>query len=83
MFNKVLIWFYYGFTLGFFIHGFWAGRKSSIVGVWAAPVAPKTIPEGGERSPAHFGMVLGAAGAAQTPNKSTISGRPKNHVSKI
>ena len=27
------------------------------------------------------GMVLGAAGAAQTP-KSTISGRPKNHVVK-
>ena len=24
-------------TLGFFIHGFWAGRRSSILGVWADP----------------------------------------------
>ncbi len=44
-------------TLGFLIHGFWAGRESSISGVWAASAAPKTIPKGG-------GV---AAGAAQTP----------------
>ncbi len=32
--------------LGFVIHGFRAGRKSSVLGVWVAPVAPKTIPKG-------------------------------------
>ncbi len=31
---------HYEFTLGFFIHGFWAGRKSQILGVWTAPRAP-------------------------------------------
>ncbi len=34
-----------------------AGRRSAIFGVGAAPAA----------SPPHFGMVLGAVGAAQTP----------------
>jgi hypothetical protein len=33
------------FTLEFLIHGFGAGRKSSIFGVWAPPAAPKTIPD--------------------------------------
>jgi hypothetical protein len=47
--------------------GFWAGRASSISGIWAAPAAPKTMPKGGELRPPPFGMVLGAAGAAQTP----------------
>ncbi len=46
-------------TLGFLIHGSGAGRKSSILGVWEAPAAPKTMPEGGGG--------FGAAGAAQTP----------------
>ncbi len=55
-------------TLGFLIHGVWAGRKSSIFGVWAAPAAPKTIPKGGGLRPPPFGMVFGASGAAQTPN---------------
>ena len=34
-------------SLGFLIHDFWAGRKSSIFGVWAAPGAPKLRPAGG------------------------------------
>ncbi len=33
-------------TLGFLIHGFWDGRESSMLEVWAAPAAPKTIPKG-------------------------------------
>jgi hypothetical protein len=56
-----------GGTLGFSFHGFWAGRESLIFGVWAAPAAPKTIPKGGGLRPPPSGMVLGAAGAAQTP----------------
>ncbi len=35
-------------TLRFLIHGFWAGRKSYIFGVWVAPAAPQ---KGGGRSP--------------------------------
>ncbi len=54
-------------TLGFLIHGFWAGQKSSILGVWAALAAPKTIPKGGGLRPLPFGMVCWAAGAAHTP----------------
>ncbi len=54
-------------TLRFLRHGFWAGRQSSMFGVWVAPAASKTIPEAGGRSPPPFGMVFGAAGAAQTP----------------
>ncbi len=46
---------------------FGAGRKSSILGVWAAVAAPNTIPEGEGLRPPPFGMVWGAAGAAQTP----------------
>ncbi len=53
--------------LGFLIHGFWAGRKSSTFGVWAAPAAPKAIPEGGGLRPPFFGTFFGAAGAAPTP----------------
>ncbi len=51
-------------TLGFFKLVFGAGQ--SIVGVWAAPAALNTVPRAGERSPLPFGMVFGAAGAAQT-----------------
>ena len=38
-------------------------------GVWAAPAGPKTIPEGGGRgaTPTPSGMVVVAAGAAQSP----------------
>ncbi len=53
-------------TLGFLLHGFWAGRRSVIFGVWAAPAAPKTIPEGGGLRPPPFGMLLGAAAVART-----------------
>ncbi len=41
-------------TLGFLIHDFWAGRKSSIFGVWAAPAAPKTMPKCGGLRPPYF-----------------------------
>ncbi len=68
-------------TIGILIHVFLAGRGSSIFEVWAAAAAPKTIPDGGGRSPPPFGMVFGAAGPPRPP-KSTISGRPKNHVLK-
>ncbi len=56
-----------GATLGFLIHSFWAGWESPIFGVWAAPADPKTIPEGWGLRPPPYGMVFGAAGAAQTP----------------
>jgi hypothetical protein len=56
-----------GPTLGFVIHDFWAGRKSPILGVWAAPLAPETIHKYGGRSPPYCCMVFGAPGAAQTP----------------
>ncbi len=54
-------------TLGFLMHGFWAGRPSSIFGVRAAPAAPQTIQKCGGRSPPDFGMVFWAPGAAQAP----------------
>ncbi len=54
-------------TLGFLIHGFLAGRKSSIWGIWGAPAAQKTMSKGGGLRAPPLGMVLGAAGAAQTP----------------
>ncbi len=41
-------------------------QESSILGVWTASGAPKTIPKGGVRSPPPFGMVSGAPGAIQT-----------------
>jgi hypothetical protein len=47
---------------------FFGGRKSAILGVWAAPAAPGTLPKGGGLRPPPFGRVPGAAGAAQTPN---------------
>ncbi len=54
-------------TLGFLIHGFWAGRRSPIFGVWAAPAAPQTFPKRGGLSPPPSGMFFWAAGAAQSP----------------
>ncbi len=39
-------------------HGFRAGRKSSVFGVWAAGAAPTTLPDGG-RSPTPSGMFFG------------------------
>ncbi len=55
-----------------------AGNRS-LLGVWAAPAAPKTIPEGGGLRPPPSAVVLGAAGAAQTPKIGDC--RPKNRVS--
>jgi hypothetical protein len=55
-----------GLMLWFSIIGFWAGRRSSILGVWAAPAAQQTIPKGGGRSPPPSGMGFRAAGAAKT-----------------
>ncbi len=67
-------------TLGFLIHGFWAGRKSLIFGVWAAPAAPEPNPKGGGLRPPHLlEWFFGPPGPPKT-SKSTISGRPKNHV---
>ena len=54
-------------TFGFLIHDFWAGRKSSIFGFWAAPGARETMQKCGGLRPPHFGMAFGAPGAAQTP----------------
>jgi hypothetical protein len=65
------------FTLGGLIHGFCAGRKSSIFYVWAAPATPKNIPGGGGLHPPPFGMVLGVAGAAQTPKSVDLQPAPK------
>ena len=47
------------------------GRRSIILGVWAAPGAPETLPKGGGLRPPPFARVPGAPGApraAQTPN---------------
>ncbi len=41
-------------TPGFLIHEFWAGRKSSISGVWGAPGASKPIQNYAGRSPPYF-----------------------------
>ena len=41
-------------TPGFLIHEFWAGRESSISGVWAAPGTPKTIQKYGGLRPPYF-----------------------------
>jgi hypothetical protein len=37
------------------------------LGVWATPAAPKNVPKRGGMRPPPFGMVVGAAGASQTP----------------
>jgi hypothetical protein len=44
----------YQITLGFFIHDFRAGRKSSVFGVWAAPRARDTMPKCGGLRPPYF-----------------------------
>ena len=54
-------------TLRFLLRDFWAGRKSTIFGLWAAPGAPKTMPKCGGLRPPYFGMVSRAPGATQTP----------------
>ncbi len=55
-----------GCTLGGHFQ-FFKDRKSAILGVWAAPGAPETIPLGGWLRPPPFGRVSGARGATQTP----------------
>ncbi len=42
------------------------GWKSVILGVWAAPGAPETLPKGGGLRPLLFARVSGAPGVAQT-----------------
>ena len=42
-------------------------RKSAILGVWAAPGAPGTLPEGGGLRSPPFGRVSGAPGAPGAP----------------
>ncbi len=51
------------YTLGFLIHGFWAGWTSSIFGGLGGPGGLKTMPEGSP--PQLLEWFLGAAGAAQ------------------
>ena len=51
---------------------FFKDRKSAILGVWAAPGAPETLPKGGGLRPPPFGRVSGALGAAQTPNMADL-----------
>ncbi len=53
---------------------FWAGRKSSIFGLWAAP---KTIPK-----PPPSGIFLGAAGVAQTQKIRRLPAGPKTMYKK-
>ena len=54
-------------TLGFLIHGFWAGRESSIFGGLGGPGGPQNHSRRWGASPPPSGMVCWAAGAAQTP----------------
>ena len=54
------------------------GRKSVILGVWAAPGAPETLPKGGGRSPPPFWRVYKAPGATQTPKMADL--RPLKKV---
>ncbi len=61
-FGKVL------YTLGFLIHGFWAGRKSLIFGVWAVPAAPKAIPEDRGLRPHLLAWLLWPPGPPRSPN---------------
>ncbi len=52
-------------------------QKSSMLGVWTAQGAPETTPKGrGLRAPP-FGMVFGAAGAAQTSKIEVFAAGPK------
>ncbi len=68
-------------TLMFLMHGFWAGRRSSILGAWTAPAAGETLRNGEALRAPPFGRVFPGAGGTQTP-KPSISGRSKNRVSK-
>jgi hypothetical protein len=54
-------------NLGVFYTRFWGLSKIIILGGVGWPAGPKTIPKGEGLRPPLFGMVFGAAGAAQTP----------------
>ncbi len=70
-------YFHTGSTLGFLIHGFWAQRKSTICGVWAAPAARKSLPKGRALLASLFGSVFPGCEGRPDLQKPTISGRPK------
>ena len=53
-----------------------------LFGVWAAPATRKPLPKVGHEAPHLLEGVSGPPGPPR-PQKSTISGRPKNHVLKI
>jgi hypothetical protein len=69
-------------TLGFLIHDFWAGRRSSIFGSGQPRGPGKPFKNMGGTAPHIFEWFLGPPGPPR-PRKSTISGRPKNHVLKV
>jgi hypothetical protein len=69
-------------TLGFLIHGFWAGRKSSIFQVWEVPAAPKAIQEGGGRSPPSSGMVVWGRRGRPDPQNRRVPAGPKTMYEK-
>jgi hypothetical protein len=64
------------YTLGFLIHGCWAGRTSSIFVVWAAPAVSKPFQKVEGFAPHLWEWFLGPPGPP-VPTKSTISSRPK------
>ena len=62
----------YGCTPVFLIYDFLADRRSSILGVRAAPGGRETFKKGGGRSPPPFWKVSRQPGAAQTPKINDI-----------
>ena len=58
------------YTLWFFNTLFFGRPETSIFGVWAAPGDPNNYSKCGGFAPPHFGMVVWAAGASQTPSLS-------------
>ncbi len=65
-------------TRGSLIHGFVGRPEIADFGGSGWPLRPpKTIPEGGGLRPPPFGMVVGAAGAAQTPKLDDFRPAPK------
>jgi len=68
-------------TPGFLIYVFLTDRKSSILGVWAAPGGRETLQKGWGLRPHLFGGFPGRPGPPRPP-KSTISGRSNKHIFK-
>ncbi len=65
----------------FFIsRGFWAGRKSAIFGVWAAPGGRETFPKGGGLRPPTFWRVYRLPEPPRPP-KSMIPGQENGEIS--